>query len=261
MPINDYKNAYSKDDHYVMIIYDLEYFLESFNYLIYNEIMKHKYDISTSDELDDLVSESKIILIELYRRVKHLLDTKHKDKPNIEKTKILQSFVKKAFHGRLFNWWCKWKGIRRYEIKDKKTGDKKVVYDKVLYRYRPYYDYYGFSPEGPDMMKLALERYDVKAVRLIQGDDDGQYRYDFYIDDVMPAKLMLDRFWDFVNKILSEYHYKIFYMFYAEKKRYEEIMKEFNISRRRLLSLMWYIKDKLKRHYNNNREMWREFFE
>ena len=77
-----------------------------------NRHRKRKYDIRDKDEFDDLISESYKILIELFDKIQNNFKTKYKDKPTVEKTKILQAFIRASYSGRLFNWWCKWRNLK-----------------------------------------------------------------------------------------------------------------------------------------------------
>jgi hypothetical protein len=111
-----YLNYDENTKHYKRLLNDVEYFLTSFNNIVCSEITKNRYDINyNQDDYDDLKSESILILLELYNRVMVWFseDGKYGDKTDLEKIKILQSYIKKAFPGRLFNWWMKWSSLKR----------------------------------------------------------------------------------------------------------------------------------------------------
>jgi hypothetical protein len=241
----EYKDKYSEEDHYAKIISNKEYFLISFKRLIFNEIVKRKYDIKNEDEFDDLVSESYIILIELYDKMQINFNTVYKDKAIIDKTKILQSYIRIAYPGRLFNWWCKWRNLKYIaNPKGGKGSYKKIVYDG----FDP--DIYNYDDRDEYHLSEDEEGVDNVYNHIIREDRNDMFiDSSFDIEEFSINKINLDFFWAAVKEILPDIHFQIFELFYKHSMSYIDIMKKLDINKQKVVTIKWYADQKVKKYF------------
>lgn len=237
-----YKSSYNKDDHYFKIVHDLEYFLISFKNMVYKEVKKPKYDIKSSDEFDDLISESYKILIELYGKMQVWFGEKYKDKPTIEKAKILQVFIRASYTGRLFNWWCKWRNLKYIANPGGKGKYVKMVFNGFEY-----------DSEVETVEDTKNDEYKSPEKECMDYNFKNSFIDRFIdIEGVSIDRINIEIFWKNVLNILNDSHYSIFYMYYREKLSYEDIVKKLNISKQKVTTIKWYSDQKVKKYFKDH---------
>jgi len=239
-----YKDKYEVGDHYHKIITDKEYFLFAFKRLIFNEINKRKYDIKNEDEFYDLISESYIILIELYDKMQINFDTIYKDKTILDKTKVLQSYIRIAYPGRLFNWWCKWRNLKYIANPGGKGTYVKMVYEG----FEP--ELYDYKDMGDKDMGSNDSGEDNTSNNIIKNDTNNGF-IDIFLDveEISINKINIEKFWSTVESIISGIHLIIFEMYYKYEMSYYEIMERLNISKKKVATIKWYSDQKVKEYF------------
>ena len=231
----------NNEEHYRKLLTDVAYFLESFQRIIYIEIQKARYDIRNDYEYEDLKSESNVVLITLYRRCMNWFDIggKYANKDMFEQSKILQSYIKKSYPGRLFNWFMKYRTLKRSLPKDDDGEKTKILYKQFIYSL--YDEKHFYNKEASNSEDEFLSSPQNLLVETI--DNDGDF------EDNIISKLDIDLFWNKLRQILNKKHYLIYEMYYRDSVDSDDISLATGLSKKKVHITIWYINRKLKKHY------------